>query len=300
MKAKTLIIVSGPTAVGKTKFAIELAKALKTEIISCDSRQFYHEMKIGTAYPSQEELTEVKHHFIGNLNLSDYYNVSIYEKAALQQLEIIFQSSDFAVAVGGSGLYIQALCDGIDELPDADEELRNSIKQNYAQEGLSYLQAEVIKHDPVYYESCDQQNPKRLMRALEVCLATSIPYSQQRTNKKAERPFKIIKLVLNTDRSELNERINARVDQMLENGLVEEAKVLYPFKDLNALNTVGYKELFAYFDGKISLEQAIIDIKTNSRRYAKRQVTWFKRDPQFRWITPQDLPLIISEITDLS
>lgn len=286
-KKKTLIIVAGPTAVGKTEMAIRLANYFSTEIISADSRQFYKDLKIGTAAPTEDELKSAKHHFIGNLTLENYYNVSIYEQQAIMVVEEIFQKSDFAIVVGGSGLYIDALCNGIDDLPDADENLREEIKRKYSENGLEYLQKEVEKIDPVYYAICDTKNPKRLMRALEVCVATGKPYSSLRKNNKVIRNFEIIKLCLFTEREILNERINNRVDKMIESGLLDEAKKMHPFKHLNSLNTVGYKELFKYFEDEISLEQAITDIKTNSRRYAKRQVTWFKKDPEFLWVKPE-------------
>ncbi len=284
MANKELIVIAGPTAVGKTAFAIKLAKKYQTEIISADSRQFYRELKIGTAAPTEEELTSAPHHFIGNLSIHDYYNVSIYEQEALKLIRHLFEKHDKVIAVGGSGLYIDALCYGIDELPDADEQLRRKIKQKFAEEGIAYLQREVKRLDPAFYEIADINNPKRLQRALEVCLATGKTYSSLRKNKRKSREFMIRKYVLNMERERLYERINLRVDQMMEAGLLKEVRSLIPYRTLNALNTVGYKELFHYLDGEISLEQAITDIKTNSRRYAKRQITWFKRYDDFEWI----------------
>jgi tRNA dimethylallyltransferase len=281
---KELIVIAGPTAVGKTSYAIELAQKYQTEILSADSRQFYRELQIGTAAPSKEELAAAPHHFIGNLSIHDYYNVSMYEQEAMRLIDELFQKHDKLIVVGGSGLYIDALCFGIDELPDADESLRSDIKRRYAEEGIEYLQKEVARLDPDFYKIVDQNNHKRLQRALEVCLATGKTYSSQRTNKKKSRPFKIQKLVLNMERELLYERINKRVDLMMEAGLLNEVKSLLPFRELNALKTVGYTELFRYLDGDISLEQAVTDIKTNSRRYSKRQVTWFKRYDDFEWI----------------
>jgi tRNA dimethylallyltransferase len=281
---KELIVIAGPTAVGKTRYAIELAQKYGTEIISADSRQFYRELRIGTAAPTPEELAAAPHHFIGNLSIHDYYNVSIYEQEALKLLDKLFETHKRVIAVGGSGLYIDALCYGIDELPDADEELRAEIKRRFAEEGIRYLQEEVKRLDPAFYEIVDRNNPKRLQRALEVCLATGKPYSSLRTNQRKQRPFKISKYVLTMEREQLYDRINRRVDLMMEAGLQEEVRGLLPYKKLNALNTVGYKELFRYFDGEISLDQAVTDIKTNSRRYAKRQLTWFKRYDDFEWI----------------
>ena len=283
-KNKELIVIAGPTAVGKTSYAIELAQKYDTEILSADSRQFYRELQIGTAAPTKEELAAAPHHFIGNLSIHDYYNVSMYEQEAMQLIEDLFQKHDKLIVVGGSGLYIDALCYGIDELPDADERLRSEIKSRYAEEGIEYLQKEVARLDPEFYKVVDQNNHKRLQRALEVCLATGKTYSSQRTNKKKSRPFAIRKLVLNMERELLYERINRRVDLMMEAGLLDEVKSLLPFRELNALKTVGYTELFRYLDGDISLEQAVTDIKTNSRRYSKRQVTWFKRYDDFEWI----------------
>ncbi len=283
-KNKELIVIAGPTAVGKTSYAIELAKKYNTDILSADSRQFYRELQIGTAAPTKEELNAAPHHFIGNLSIHDYYNVSMYEQEALVLIDKLFQKHDKIIVVGGSGLYIDALCYGIDDLPDADETLRNKIKQRFAKEGIEYLQKEVERLDPEFFKIVDQNNHKRLQRALEVCLATGKTYSSQRSNQRKSRPFKIRKLVLNMERELLYDRINKRVDIMMENGLLEEVKSLLPYRNLNALKTVGYTELFRYLDNEISLEQAVTDIKTNSRRYSKRQVTWFKRYDDFEWI----------------
>ena len=283
-KNKELIVIAGPTAVGKTSYAIELAQKYNTEILSADSRQFYRELQIGTAAPTDEELAAAPHHFIGNLSIHDYYNVSMYEQEAMRLIENLFQKHDKLIVVGGSGLYIDALCYGIDELPDADESLRSEIKRRFAEEGIEYLQQEVERLDPEFYKVVDVNNHKRLQRALEVCLATGKTYSSQRTNKRKSRPFKIRKLVLNMERELLYERINKRVDLMMEAGLLDEVKSLLPNRELNALKTVGYTELFRYIDEDISLEQAVTDIKTNSRRYSKRQVTWFKRYDDFEWV----------------
>ena len=281
---KRLIIITGPTAVGKTTFAIKLAQKYETAIISVDSRQFYRELKIGTATPTEEELDAAPHYFIGNLSIHDYYNVAIYEKQALECLYKLFEKHDVVIAVGGSGLYIDALCYGIDDFPDANIKVREKIKKRFLEEGIQFLQEKVKKLDPEYYKTVDINNPKRLQRALEVIVETGKTYSSQRVRKKSKRDFVIDKFVLNMDRAELNHRINKRVDIMMEEGLEQEARNMFEFKDLNSLNTVGYKELFKFFDGEISKEQAITDIKTNSRRYAKRQVTWFKRYDDFKWI----------------
>ncbi|RLD37699.1 MAG: tRNA (adenosine(37)-N6)-dimethylallyltransferase MiaA, partial [Bacteroidetes bacterium] len=257
MNRKTVYFVVGPTAVGKTAFAIQLAKYLDTEIISADSRQFYREMNIGTAKPSEEELNQVKHHLIGNLSIYQDYNVSSFEQDALALLEELFQSKDTAVVVGGSGLYLDALAYGIDDLPDASEELRMNLKRLYDNEGIEALQKKLEKLDPLFYEQIDKQNPKRLLRALEVCLTTGKSYSELRMGQKKKRDFEILWIGLKQERSVLNDRINLRVDLMLEAGLLEEVKQLYPHKDLNALNTVGYKEFFLWLDGKESFEWAV-------------------------------------------
>lgn len=296
MVAKKMIVVAGPTAVGKTSTAIKMAQHFNTEIISADSRQFYHDLKIGTAYPSPAELASVKHHLVGNLELDQYYNVSIFENQALQIANEIFEKSDYTVVVGGSGLYINALCNGIDDLPDADEYIRNSIKSDYEKFGLEWLQNQVQTLDPEYFEIVDKKNPKRLMRALEVCKATGKTYTSLRVSDKKERPFKIIKIALNLPREELFGKIATRVDLMIDCGLVDEAKSMLRFRNLNSLNTVGYKEIFSFIEGKTSLEQSIEDIKTNTRRYAKRQITWFKKDEEFKWFSPNDFDEIISYI----
>ncbi|MDR2907870.1 MAG: tRNA (adenosine(37)-N6)-dimethylallyltransferase MiaA [Bacteroidales bacterium] len=280
---KKLIVIEGPTGVGKTAYAIELAKLLHTEIISADSRQFYKELNIGVARPSEEELAEVHHHFIANISISDYYSVSKFETDVLALLETLFLSHESVVLVGGSGLYVNAVCNGIDELPDPDECLRADIQNLYDTQGIEGLRSRLKILDPVFYNQIDLANHKRLRRALEVCLQTGKPYSELRTNPKKTRPFEIERIALNRDKEELNDRINRRVDIMMNDGLLNEAQNLYPFKHLNALNTVGYKELFDYFDNKISLEQAIADIKTHSRRYAKRQLTWLRAQDGIRW-----------------
>ena len=288
-----LIILTGPTAVGKTSISIELAKTFSVEILSADSRQFFREMKIGTARPSAEFLRMVPHHFIAHLSIHDYYNVSRFESDALQKLDQLFKTSSSALLVGGSGLYINAVCHGIDELPDPDGALREQLKNIYQNEGIKALQDKLRKLDPLYFKQVDQSNPKRLLRAIEVCLATGLSYSSLRKNKPKPRKFSILKIGLQRDREDLNKRINSRVDQMMEEGLLEEVKELIPFRILNALNTVGYKELFDHFDGKYTLGQAVEKIKTNTRRFAKRQMTWFRKDREINWFHPDDLPKIL-------
>jgi len=287
-----LIVIAGPTAVGKTAISIRLAQHLNTEILSADSRQFYRELKIGVAAPSETELNTTPHHFIGNLSIHDYYNVSRYETDALALLKHLFITKKQLLMVGGSGLYINAVCHGIDELPDPDPALRKELQNN----GIEALRSQLKLLDPEYYTIVDLANPTRLIRAIEVCLQTGRPYSALRNNKPKLRDFNILKIGLQRERNELNEIIGRRVDQMLEQGLLEEARSLYPLRRLNALNTVGYKELFEYFDGNISLEQAITDIKTNTRRYAKRQMTWFRRDKEIHWFHPNDTDKILEII----
>ncbi len=282
-KNKTLIVIAGPTAVGKTAMAIKTAQQFDTEIISADSRQFYHELNIGVASPSPEELSLAKHHFIGNISITDAYNVSKYETEALQCLENIFKTKSTVVLVGGSGLYIDAVCKGIDELPDPELALREDIKQLFANDGIEALRSQLKILDPIYYQEVDLANPKRLMRAIEVCLTTGKPYSSLRINQQSPRPFNVIKIGLFRDRGKLYSIINHRVDVMMEMGLLDEVKGLLPFKELNALNTVGYKELFAYLSEECSLTEAIEKIKVNSRRYAKRQLTWFRRYDDIAW-----------------
>ncbi len=281
---KELIVIEGPTAVGKTEYAIRMAEEFHTEILSADSRQFYKELNIGVARPSEEELNRVKHHFIAHLSIFDYYSAAQYESDALALLDKLFQTHDYVVMAGGSGLYVNAVCNGIDVLPDPDLELRAELLQKFETEGIESLRLELKILDPDFYKIVDIANPKRLLRALEVCITTGKPYSQQRNQQTKPRPFSIRRIALNRPKEELYDRINRRVDIMLEMGLIGEVRALYSYKDLNALNTVGYKELFEHFDGKISLEQAITDIKTHSRRYAKRQLTWLRGQENLEWV----------------
>lgn len=288
MSKKTLFVIVGPTAIGKTATAIRLAQQLGTEILSCDSRQFYKELNIGVARPSEEELAAAKHHFIANLSIHDSYNVSMYEHDALALLDDLFATHDTAVAVGGSGLYVDALCQGITVMPDPDPEIRAQLKQTLKTEGIESLRNQLRILDPDYYYSTEIANPLRIIRGLEMCLTTGRPFSQIRKSDIKERPFDIVKIGLQCPREELYNRINLRVDQMVGNGLEDEARGLLPYRHLNALNTVGYKELFDYFDGKITLAQAITDIKTHTRRYAKRQTTWLQRYSDIQWFGRED------------
>ncbi|MBN1338421.1 MAG: tRNA (adenosine(37)-N6)-dimethylallyltransferase MiaA [Bacteroidales bacterium] len=286
---KFLIIIAGPTAVGKTSVAIELAKVLQTEIISADSRQFYRELKIGVASPLPEQLKSVKHHFIGNLSVHDYYNVSAFESDVLGFLKDHYAVADKIIMAGGSGLYIDAVCRGIDRLPDPDMYLRKEIKENFYQHGLKYLQQRVFELDPEYYRTVDLNNPNRLIRAIEVSVVTGHPYSSFRRKEFMQRDFICIKIGLNLPREELFARIEERVDQMISAGLPEEVRSLLPQRHLNALNTVGYKEIFAFLDGESTWDVAVGKIKTNTRRYARRQLTWFKKDESMVWFHPADL-----------
>ena len=294
--ASTLIVLIGPTAIGKTKTAISLARHFNTQVISADSRQFYSELKIGTASPTPEELAAAKHHFVGQLSIEDYYNVSRFEKDVLNLLAKLFKQNPVVIMTGGSGLYIDAVCKGIDELPDPDEKLRKTIKTWHTEKGLEFLQEKLKQLDPEYYHIVDKANPKRLMRALEVCITTGATFTSLRKNQSKPRDFNIIKIGINRPRKELFETISLRTDQMINNGLVDEVKSLAKFRNHNALNTVGYKEIFDFLEDKITLGQAIENIKTNTRRYAKRQLTWFKRDKEIKWFLPEEIGSIISYI----
>lgn len=284
MADKVLKVLEGATAVGKTALAIQWAKRYGTEIVSADSRQFYRELNIGVARPSEAELAEVPHHFIACKSVEDYYSVSRYEEEALTLLERLFSRYDTVIMAGGSGLYVNAVCNGIDELPDPSPALRQELKDLLQEKGIGHLQQKLKELDPVFYEKIDLQNSVRLRRALEVCITTGKPYSSLRTNPRKKRPFAIERYVLDRPKEELYHRINLRVDLMMQSGLLDEAKALYPHRALNALQTVGYRELFDYFDGKISLEQAVTDIKTHTRRYAKRQLTWLRAQENVTWI----------------
>ncbi len=275
---RTLLVITGPTAVGKTDYTISLAEQLGAPIISADSRQMFRELKIGTAAPTEAELARVKHYFVGNLSIHDYYNVSMFEQQVLELLETLFLSHPVVIMTGGSPQYIDAVCNGIDELPDPEPGIRQYVNNLFKTNGIDALRAQLALLDPDYYERVNHNDHKRMIRAVEVSLQMKKPYSQCLHQTKKERHFKIEKYYLNRPRDVLFERINRRVDAMMEQGLLEGARQLLPYRDLNALNTVGYKELFDYFDGKCSLEQAVEDIKTHTRRYAKRQLTWFKRD----------------------
>lgn len=305
----TLIVITGPTAVGKTQLCLDIARHFDIPIINADSRQIYKELSIGTAKPTAEELQQVKHYFVGTLSLQDYYSASLFESQVMELLGTLFKHNDYALMAGGSMMYIDAVCDGIDDIPTIDDDTRATMKRRLAEEGLQKLCEELRLVDPEYYEIVDRQNPKRVVHALEICTMTGRTYtsfrkrsqktgdrSQETGDRSQKRPFRIVKIGLNRDREELYSRINARVDKMMQQGLLKEAESLYPLRDLNALNTVGYKELFEYFSGRWSLEEAVERIKGNTRRYARKQLTWYKKDPQIRWFHPDQKKEIIDYI----
>lgn len=296
MPIKRLLVVVGPTGSGKTDLSIRLALHYGAPILSTDSRQVYRGMPIGTAQPSVDQLQAVEHHFIASHDLTDNLNCGEYEVQALARLKELFADHDWVVAVGGSGLYVRALCEGMDDLPQADEPLRRELERRLAEEGLGALAEELRELDPEYCRTADLNNPARVMRALEVCLQTHMPYSRQRTGERRPRPFEIVKIGIDLPRDVLYDRINRRVDRMLADGLEAEARALYPYRELNALKTVGYREFFDYFDGRIGYDEAVELIKRNSRRYAKRQLTWFRRDSEIRWFAPDDDAAIIAYV----
>ena len=293
---KTLIVITGPTAVGKTALCLDVAKHFHIPVINADSRQIFRELKIGTATPTEEQMQQVHHDFVGILGLDDYYSASLFEQQVLELLDRQFLTSDYALMAGGSMIYIDAVCNGIDDIPTIDDQTRTMMKQRLADEGLEALCEELRQRDPEYYEIVDRQNPRRVVHALEICLMTGKTYTSFRKREKRQRPFNIIKIGLNRPREELYDRINRRVDQMMADGLLEEAKALYPKRHLNALNTVGYKELFDYIDGRWPLEEAVERIKGNTRRYARKQLTWFKKDESIRWFHPDETETIIKYI----
>ena len=290
----TLIVLLGPTGVGKTELSLRVASYVGSPIISADSRQLYKELVIGTAAPTAEQLARVKHYFVGTLSLTDYYNASQFEEEVLVCLENLFQSTSNVVMTGGSMMYIDAVCNGIDELPTVSQEIRTNLMKRFEVEGLDPIQEDLKRLDPQHYNEVDLNNYKRVIHALEICLMTGRPYSELRTNTKKTRPFRIIKIGLTRDREELCDRINARVDQMMRDGLLEEARHVYPYKHLNSLNTVGYKEMFNYLDGEWPLDFAIEKIKRNSRVYARKQMTWFKRDKEINWFHPDNIEGILT------
>ncbi|WP_319502104.1 tRNA (adenosine(37)-N6)-dimethylallyltransferase MiaA [uncultured Draconibacterium sp.] len=293
---KTLVVITGPTGIGKTEVSIKVAQHFNAEIVSADSRQIFRELNIGTAVPSKNELAAVPHHFIQSHSVEENYNASRYETEALTLINKLFQQKDILLLVGGSMLYIDAICKGIDSMPDADPEVRAALKKQLEEEGLESLRLQLKTLDPEYYKKVDLKNPNRIIHALEISIQTGKPYSSFRTDTPKERPFKILKIALNCDRQVLHKRINLRVVKMMEAGLEEEARSVYQKKHLNSLNTVGYQELFAYFNGEIPREKAIDLIKRNSRRYARKQITWFRRDEAVKWFEPAGSEEIIAWI----
>ena len=290
----TLVVITGPTAVGKTALTIELARHYHTPVINADSRQIYRELRIGTAAPSEEQLQQAKHYFVGNKSIHDYYNASMYEQDVLKVLKK--EPSETNILSGGSMMYIDAVCNGIDDIPTVREDIREEMKRRYEEEGLEALCEDLRRLDPEHYAIVDRQNYRRVIHALEICYQTGRTYTSFRTQSKKERPFRIVKIGLNRDRDELYNRINARVDAMMEQGLLHEAESLYDQRQLNALNTVGYKEMFDYMDGRWSLDEAVERMKGNTRRYARKQLTWFKRDEEVRWFHPDQMDEILNYI----
>jgi tRNA dimethylallyltransferase len=291
-----LIVLCGPTGIGKTRVSIELAKQLDCEILSADSRQLFKEMRIGTAVPSAEELKEIPHHFVHSHSIQQYYNASLFESEVLPFLNRYFEKNKRIVMVGGSGLYIDAVCKGIDDLPTIDQKVREKWARLFVEKGIEFLQQKVQETDPAYFRDADQNNPKRLLKALEVFEMTGKPYSTFLKHEAKSRPFNMLKIGLEIQREKLYDQINQRVMQMVSMGLVEEARSLIEFRHLIPLKTVGYKELFAYFDGKCSLEEAIEKIKDHTRAYARRQITWFRRDKEIRWFDPDQVEFMLSHI----
>ena len=292
----TLIVVTGPTAVGKTALCIDIAKHYGIPIINADSRQIYRELKIGTATPTEEQLRSVKHYFVGSISIDDYYNASMYEQDVLALLNQ-FKQSPIQLLTGGSMMYIDAVCNGIDDIPTVREDIREEMKRRYVEEGLEALCEDLKRLDPEHYAVVDKQNHRRVIHALEICYQTGTTYTSFRKQEKKQRPFQIVKIGLNIDREELYQRINQRVDQMMADGLLDEVRSLQDKRSNNALNTVGYKEMFTYLDGTWSLEEAVERMKGNTRRYARKQLTWFKRDEEMRWFHPQQQEEILKYIS---
>ena len=292
----TLIVVTGPTAVGKTALCIDIARHYGIPIINADSRQIYRELKSGTATPTEEQLRSVKHYFVGSISIDDYYNASMYEQDVLKLLDEQFKHSPVQLLTGGSMMYIDAVCNGIDDIPTIREDIREEMKRRYAEEGLEVLCEELKRLDPEHYEMVDKKNHRRVIHALEICYQTGTTYTSFRKMEKKKRPFRIVKIGLNREREELYQRINQRVDLMMTEGLLDEVRSLQDKRSNNALNTVGYKEIFTYLDGTWSLEEAVERMKGNTRRYARKQLTWFKRDKEMRWFHPQQKEDILNYI----
>ncbi len=298
MEQKNLVIIFGPTASGKTELSISIAKYFDAEIFSCDSRQFFKQLNIGVAKPDKKQLAKVRHHFIGNINVDEHYSISKYETDVITALEKYFENKNVALMTGGSGLYIDAVCKGVDLMPDFDPDVRKFLIEKYEKEGIESLRFELKRIDEKYYNETDLKNPQRILRALEVYYSTGKPFSEFRINKKVKRNFNIIKIGINSDREKLYENINMRVDKMIENGLADEAEKLLKYKNLTSLKTIGYKELFMYFEKNISLDTAIELIKRNSRRYARRQMTWFRKEKDCKWFLQDESEKIIEYISN--
>ena len=297
---KTLIVIVGPTGVGKTSLCLDIAERLNTVIINADSRQVFKEIPIGTAAPTDDEQKRVKHFFVGTLSINDYYNASMFENDVIGLLDKLFLKKDNVIMSGGSMMYVDAVCNGIDDIPSVDEKIRRQVIYMYETQGFEVIKSELKKLDPEYFDVVDKNNPKRVIHALEICLSTGKTYTSFRTYKKKERPFRIIKIGLYRERAELYSRIDQRVDEMIAQGLVEEARAMYPHRTLNSLNTVGYKELFDYFDDKCTLEDAVFKIKCNTHKYCRKQLTWFKRDKDIRWFSPENVEEIINYINSFN
>lgn len=293
---KTLFVIVGPTGVGKTSLCLKVAEHLNTVIINADSRQVFKEIPVGTAAPTKDERKSIRHFFVGNLHINEYYNASKYEQDVLKLLNILFKYKDNVIMSGGSMMYVDAVCKGIDDIPSVDDNIRKTLQERFDKEGLSGISKELALLDPDYYAIVDKNNHKRIIHALEICLSTGKPYSSFRKNITKERPFRIIKIGLNMDRQRLYERIDLRVEQMIHDGLIQEALNVYEYKNLNALNTVGYKETFEYLDGLCTLENAIFRIKSNTHKYCRKQLTWFRRDPNIHWFSPDNIEEIINYI----
>ncbi len=293
---KTLIVIVGPTGVGKTALCLKVAEELNTVIVNADSRQIFSEIPIGTAAPTADEQQRVRHYFVGNHHIGDYYSASMFETDVMTLLDDLFRDREQVVLSGGSMMYVDAVCNGIDDIPSVDPDIRRQVMADYEREGLETLCARLEKLDPEYFSIVDRKNPKRVIHAVEICLSTGKTYTSFRTNVRKDRPFRIIKIGLTLERDILYDRIDRRVDKMISDGLVSEAQAMYPHRHLNALNTVGYKELFDYFDGKCTLDEAVFKIKCNTHKYCRKQLTWFKRDKDIRWFSPANIEEIINYI----
>lgn len=293
---KTLIVIVGPTGVGKTELCLKVAEAFGTVIVNADSRQIFKEIPVGTAAPTIAERRRIRHYFVGILHIDQYYNASMFENDVIALLDTLFKEKDYVIMSGGSMMYVDAVCNGIDDIPTVDTATRSKVMREYEEKGLDYICGRLEELDPEYYSIVDKRNPKRVIHAVEICLSTGRTYTSFRVNAKKDRPFNIIKVGLTLDREQLYERIDGRVDRMVADGLIQEAEKMYPYRNLNSLNTVGYKELFDYFDGKCTLEEAVFRIKCDTHKYCRKQLTWFKRDKDIHWFSPNNVEEIINYI----